>query len=207
MFEIRPYRTADEAAVREICMRTANAGEDARDTYQDQDLVPDLFAVPYGVLDAGIALVAVEDGRVAGYIVGTADTAEYVRQFRKTWLPLVADRHCAPSAEPDFVGDPDGAMASLLHYPEHMLHPDLAGYPAHLHIDLLPHAQGRGGGRALMHAFLAAVRDRGADQVFLSMLTVNAGARAFYDRLGFREIRVAGQGPDLTYLVRSTDAG
>jgi hypothetical protein len=35
------------------------------------------------------------------------------------------------------------------------------------------------------------------------MLTANAGARRFYDRLGFHEIPVPDAGP-LTYLGRST---
>ena len=38
------------------------------------------------------------------------------------------------------------------------------------------------------------------------MLTVNTGARRFYDRLGFHEIAVPDPGP-LTYLGRSTAEG
>jgi hypothetical protein len=40
--------------------------------------------------------------------------------------------------------------------------------------------------------------------VHLSMLTSNRPARAFYDRLGFRELAVPDPGP-VTYLGRSTN--
>jgi GNAT superfamily N-acetyltransferase len=95
-------------------------------------------------------------------------------------------------------------MADLLHRPERMVLPELAGYPAHLHIDLLPAWQGQGHGRSLMRTFLRALRDRGVPAVHLGMVTVNTGARAFYDRVGFHEIDVPDPGP-LVYLGRTTD--
>lgn len=84
-----------------------------------------------------------------------------------------------------------------------MLVPEVAAYPAHLHIDLLPAWQGRGHGRALMHTLLRALQDKGVPAVHLSMVTANTPARAFYDRLGFHEIAVPEPGP-VTYLGRTT---
>jgi GNAT superfamily N-acetyltransferase len=204
VLKIRLYLDSDEAAMREICMRTAAAGGDARDLYRDQDLVPDIFAIPYAVLEPEFAFVADDDGRAVGYIVGTPDTPRFVRRFRERWLPEVAHLHIPPSGQVDFDADPEGSMATLLHDPERMLEPGLAPYPAHLHIDLLPQAQGRGAGRALMTAFLAAVNAGGADVVHLSMNTSNTGARAFYDRMGFTELRLPDQPAGLTYLMRPT---
>jgi len=79
----------------------------------------------------------------------------------------------------------------------------LAGHPAHLHIDLLPHWQGKGWGRGLISAFLAGLRDAGVARVHLGMAAANVDARAFYDRLGFTEIPVPGA-DTVTYLGRST---
>jgi GNAT superfamily N-acetyltransferase len=93
-------------------------------------------------------------------------------------------------------------MLGLHLNPERMLVPELAGYPAHLHIDLLPEWQGRGLGRALMNAFLAGVRAAGAGRVHLGMAPANVKARAFYDRLGFIEIPVGS--PGVLYLGRDT---
>lgn len=84
-----------------------------------------------------------------------------------------------------------------------MLVPEVAAYPAHLHIDLLPDRQGQGHGRALMRTFLRALHERGTEAVHLCMVTANTGARAFYDRLGFHEIDVPDPGP-VTHLGRPT---
>ena len=86
---------------------------------------------------------------------------------------------------------------------ERMLVPELAGYPAHLHIDLLPEWQGRGLGRGLMWSFLAGLHAAGAPRVHLGMAPANTAARAFYDRLGFEQIAVPSE-PGVVYLGRDT---
>ncbi|MFC7645762.1 GNAT family N-acetyltransferase [Streptosporangium lutulentum] len=95
-------------------------------------------------------------------------------------------------------------MIRLMYHPERMVLPELAAYPAHLHIDLLPEHQRKGHGRALMNTFLDALHRRGTEAVHLGMVSANTRARAFYDRLGFHEIPVADPG-ELTYLGRRTD--
>lgn len=198
---IRPYRPADRDAVADVCVRTAHNGGDSRALYPDQRLMPALFAEPYCRFDPDLAFVLDDGtGRAVGYIVGTADTERFVKDFRHSWIPLLADR-CPEPVEPPRT--PTEEMIRLLHHPERMLVPELAGHPAHLHIDLLPPWQGQGHGRRLMHTFLNALRDQGVQAVHLGMVTVNTAARAFYDRLGFEEIPVADAGP-LTYLGRST---
>lgn len=198
---VRPYRPEDREALGDICIRTAHNGGDSRPVYADPGIFPTIFATPYVQLEPELAFV-LDDGRgqAVGYILGTADTARFAEDFRTKWLPLVADRYPEPGAPPS---TPDEAMIRLLHHPERMVVPELAEYPAHLHIDLLPEWQGRGHGRALMRTFLRALRDGGVPAVHLSMVTVNAAARAFYDRLGFHEIEVPDPGP-VTYLGRTT---
>lgn len=55
-----------------------------------------------------------------------------------------------------------------------------------LGIGLLPAAQGRGIGRALMHFLHAAAAERGARQVRLRVAKDNKAARALYANLGYR---------------------
>ncbi|MCX5418347.1 GNAT family N-acetyltransferase [Streptomyces sp. NBC_00078] len=198
---VRPYRPEDSEALDDICMRTAHNGQDSRPVYADPGIFPAIFAAPYVRLEPELAFVLDDgQGRAVGYILGTADTPRFVEAFRTTWLPLVADRHPEPAGPP---GTPDEAMVPLLHHPERMIVPEVAPYPAHLHIDLLPAWQGRGHGRSLMRTFLRALHDRGVGAVHLSMATANTPARAFYDRLGFHEIDVPDPGP-VTYLGRTT---
>ena len=58
-------------------------------------------------------------------------------------------------------------------------------YPAHLHVDLLPHVQGQGLGRRLLEGFMAAAHAAGAGGVHLGVSTGNERAVGFYGRLGF----------------------
>jgi ribosomal protein S18 acetylase RimI-like enzyme len=197
---IRRYRPEDREALFEICMRTGDAGGDARGVYQDQELLPDLFAAPYVTLEPDLAFVVDDGDGAVGYVLGTSDTERYVRDLRAKWLPEATLRHPLPGGEP---GTPDALMTEFLHHPESMIRPELADYPAHLHIDLLPGYQGRGFGRALLTTLFAALNKAGAQQVHLVMSPANTGARAFYDRIGFHEITV----PDaamLTFLGRTT---
>jgi ribosomal protein S18 acetylase RimI-like enzyme len=197
---IRLYRESDRDAMFDVCMRTGWAGGDARGYFQDQELLPDIFAAPFAALEPDLLFVLDNGERAVGYVAGTSDTARFAKEYRERWLPLVAARHPQPTSEPS---SHDEVMANLLHNPESMIIPDLADYPAHLHIDILPEYQGLGYGRGLMRAEISALRQAGAPRVFLGMLTANTAARTFYEKVGFRVVPVANAGP-LTYLGRST---
>ncbi len=188
---IRPYRQSDHDAVYEICVRTADAGQDARGQYSTDDLMPDLFAGPYLHLAPDLAFVLADqvDGveRAVGYVLGAADTAEFVRAYRAVWIPLLADRYPYP---PDPPRTPEEQLLAGHYRPEGRLRPELVDYPAHLHVDLLPEYQGGGHGRALIETWLAAADKAGASAVFLEMDPANTRARGFYHRLGFQEIPV-----------------
>jgi ribosomal protein S18 acetylase RimI-like enzyme len=196
--KIRGYLSSDLDAVYDICIRTADAGDDLRGRFGDDRLVGDVFAAPYVTLEPEVARILDDGtGRPIGYIVGTADTERFVRRFREEWLPALGDRYATDD-------DPrDQSLLGMLRRPERMLVPELAGHPAHLHIDLLAEARGHGGGRALMAGFLQGLRAARVERVHLSMSSSNTGARAFYDRLGFTEIPLP-PGRSGLYLGRDT---
>src|SRR4051794_10307383 len=146
--KIRGYRSSDLDAVYDICVRTADAGGDSRGRFSDDRLVGDIFAAPYVTLEPEVARILDDGtGQAVGYIVGTADTEVFVRRYRAEWIPAVDGRY-------DGSDERDRGMLDLHRRPERMLVPEVADYPAHLHIDLLPEWQGRGQGRALMTSFL-----------------------------------------------------
>ncbi|WP_461011257.1 GNAT family N-acetyltransferase [Streptomyces capparidis] len=200
---IRPYRPEDRAALYDICIRTGHEGGDARHLYDDHDLLPDIFAAPYVAFDPRLCFVLDDGERAVGYVVATADTAAFVAWFRERWLPGLDGRHPRPAPGAPEEG-PTPLMLRLLHNPERMLVPELAGYPAHLHIDILPGHQGAGHGRGLLTRLFDALSERGVPGVHLGMAPANVRARAFYDRMGFHEVRVPGA-VDVTYLGRWLD--
>ena len=181
----------------DVCVRTAESGGDARGLYSSDDFMPDVFAGPYLALEPELAFV-VDDGRVVGYVLGTADTERWAAGHRTRWLPTVADRY--PLVTPPTTKQDE--LTDLLHHPEHNVHPELAGFPAHLHIDLLPSHQGRGLGRLLIRRFLATLRERGVPGVHLGVAPDNTSALAFYRHLGLREVAVF---PGVVLLGAETD--
>ncbi|PPL19970.1 GNAT family N-acetyltransferase [Microterricola pindariensis] len=183
MLEIRPYRPSDRAAVYDICVRTADAGGDARGQYSSDDLMPDVYAGPYLEYAPELVSIVASGDRAVGYLLAVADTADFVRWHRANWLPGFAQRYAGQPAD----AAEAGVVESGLH-PERMLIAELDAYPAHLHIDLLPEAQGQGLGRVLIDGLRAALHERGVPGLHLGFAPQNVGAAAFYDRLGFHAL-------------------
>jgi GNAT superfamily N-acetyltransferase len=194
--KIRRYRDGDHDALYDVCVRTADGGGDARGMYRTDDLMPDLYAGPYAYLEPDFAFVLDDGDRAVGYVVGTPDTAAFVRAYRERWIPLLADRYPVPPAAAQSGGPaaPDDAFIAAHHHPEHMLWPGLAEYPAHLHIDLLPPFQGAGYGAQLMHTFFGAAAGAGASGVHVHVLAANVRAMGFYYHLGFVQVPPGGPG-------------
>ena len=174
---IRPFRGGDESHVFDVCVRTGHG---------DPAILADVYAAPYLLFDPTLVFVVDTGERVAGYILGTADTREFVRRYRAEWLPAFAARHEMPAEVPDDAPaeGPHGVLAAGLH-PERMLVPGVDEYPAHLHIDLLPELQRQGLGRMLIETLADALRARGVPGLHLVADPANTSAIAFYSRLGF----------------------
>jgi ribosomal protein S18 acetylase RimI-like enzyme len=74
------------------------------------------------------------------------------------------------------------------HHPDYFCPEPYEAYPSHLHIDLLPRAQGRGFGRRMIEQNLETLRRRGSPGAHLGLSTLNTRAYGFYERLSFREL-------------------
>ena len=182
MSRIRPFRPGDESALAEICLRTADAGTDATGVFADDDLWAAVFVLPYVARHPDLAFVVESDAGVpVGYVVGTPDTRAFEDWFATEWWPRFAARWPKPDAERT---RQDGTL--LYAYGRRAgAEPYGDEFPAHLHIDLLPDAQGQGWGRRLIDVLSDALRQRGVRGLHLVASAENTGALAFYTRLGF----------------------
>jgi ribosomal protein S18 acetylase RimI-like enzyme len=182
MPHIRRFRSGDEPALADICLRTADAGADATGLFHDDAIWAEIFVLPYVHRHPELAFVVEsEDGRVVGYIVGAADSDEFEDWFHDEWWPSHGARWPKPQVERT---RQDGTL--IYAYSRRSgAEPYGREYPAHLHIDLLPEVQGRGWGRQLIETLVSALRERGVTGVHLAASTENVGAIAFYPRVGF----------------------
>ena len=181
---IRPAGPQDREALFSICLKTADSGADASALYSDPDYPGLVWSVPYLEFAPQHCFVVDEGGTAVGFVVGAADTAAYERQLDEHWWPALRSRYAGrkPSARLD------PAVLDYIATPQHFA-PDLIGrFPAHLHINLLPHVQSGGWGRKLIEAELDSLRHAGASAVCLGVSRTNERAIGFYRHLGFEKI-------------------
>lgn len=194
MIHIRSYGADDLASLYEICLRTGAAGEDASALVEQAELLGALFAAPYGVLEPEHAFVLDDGtGRAMGYVLGAIDTAAFEARCETTWWPALRER---------FPIRPDGTSLDdlLVHLIHHRSTPEpavLERHPSHLHIDLLPEAQGTGWGRRMLDALYAALAADGSPGVHWGVSTSNERAIAFYRHLG--AVELASDGAIITF--------
>lgn len=200
---IRPYQPGDEDAVYDICVRTGDDGQDATGKFDDVQLLADIWAGPYLFLEPDLAFV-LDDGRQpVGYVLGTADTATFVESYRKSWLPRFAETLPARTSA---AGPEEEQLLSIFRHPERMLCPELSGYPAHLHIDILPAHQGGGNGRRLIETFAQAVARAGAVGLHVAVSPTNTRAHGFYLKVGFERLHITGCGGAFFYGLKTPAA-
>jgi ribosomal protein S18 acetylase RimI-like enzyme len=184
-YSVRPAVPADTASAYRICLRTGADGADATDRYRDPELLGHLYLGAYLSLAPEFAFIlADENDQPVGYTVGVPDTLAFERRCELHWWPRLRDRYPIGSGD-----DADADLIRQLHAPYRTDVALATRYPAHLHIDLLPQAQGQGHGRRLMDRLLGALAAAGAAGVHLGVSAANTGAVAFYQRLGFTEYR------------------
>jgi len=187
----------DAVALAEICVRTGHRGQDARGIYTDPSLLAAMYLLPYLALEPAWCWVCCDDSddagddTPAGYIVGTPDSLAFAQRAERQCWPALRMQHPLPAPDDD---SPQARLTRALHVGPPTELPFLSSHPAHLHIDLLPSAQGRGIGTRLMNSFIGALREARVPGVHLGVSAHNPGAITFYRRVGFETLQDAGWG-------------
>lgn len=195
-YTIRPARPGDEPGAYYVCLKTGNYGQDGEPFYrEDPDALGRIFVGPYLAFEPELSLILEDDQGICGYALGAFDSRAFYARYESEWRPKL----CAQFAEPQ--GDSrQWTRVQQVHHGYH--HPDYycpepyAQYPAHLHIDLLARAQGRGNGRRMLESVLDRLRQRGSPGAHLGVSMRNTPAFGFYQKLGFRELIRVGSGDD-----------
>jgi ribosomal protein S18 acetylase RimI-like enzyme len=151
----------------------------------DLRLFGEIYAAPYGVLEPEHSLV-LDDGSGAaiGYVLGALDTPAFEARCETEWWPALRARHPIGSGGNEL----DELLIAILHRDQPADRAVVARYPSHLHIDLLPPAQGAGWGRRLMSTLEDLLRADGSVGVHLGTSARNQRAIAFYRHLGYEEL-------------------
>ncbi|HOJ99559.1 MAG TPA: GNAT family N-acetyltransferase [Termitinemataceae bacterium] len=188
MMCIREYRETDLPYLYEICLKTGDNGKDATELFYDPYVLGQFYAAPYAFFEKDCVFILEGDyrglRRPLGYILGTSDTAAYTEWFNRYWRP---------GAELLYRGNEGCKSPTEAHiralFADPLECPAWAeAYPGHIHIDLLPEAQGAGWGRKLMDTMGERFIQKGCRGFHLGVSAANEGGIAFYRRYGMEEI-------------------
>ena len=181
---IRPAHPDDREAVYDVCVRTADAGEDASSQVDDPELFGHLYAGAYLAHAIETSFVVEDDDGVSGYVVGATDSVGFAATLEEEWWPALRRQY---PEDPDR-RDLDSLLVALIHSPASPEPAICHTHPSHLHIDLLPRVQGLGLGARLMRTIADAFAARGSTGLHLGVATRNHRAIGFYRHLGMREL-------------------
>lgn len=185
---IRKYRSSDRQAVRELCCDTGFLGNPIDPVFEDRELFADYLTSFYTDWEPESSFVLEQDGRVAGYILGSRQPLR--QQMHSLYQNISITLR---------------ALARLNRYNKASRKflkwiicngwrevPAAPRRTAHFHINLLPEARNVPSTRALIDAFLKYLRDCGERRVYGQMVTFGGrrGARMF-ERYGFQVLNKA----------------
>lgn len=188
-------------------MKTGDHGQDGEAFYrEDPDALGRIYVGPYLAFEPESSLILEDGAGICGYACGAFDSRAFYSRFETEWRPALSARFPAPPA-----GDPSTwtrvqHVHHTYHHPDYFCPEPYEMYPSHLHIDLLPRAQGRGYGRRMLTEIMDRLRRRGSPGAHLGVSARNTRAQGFYQRLGFRELTRAGSGDECCIYMGKTFA-
>lgn len=190
-FFLRHATAADHPDLCRVCLLTGDAGTDASAREDEPDLMGQVYAVPYQVLEPDLAFVVDSPEGVAGYLFGALDSPAFNARLARDWYPRLRRRVADPG--------PDSGRWQGSDWVRHMIHrfdpavpAPLQAFPSHGHIDLLAPARGRGIGRRAIGHLERCLAERGSSGLFLDVHPQNRGAQAFYAKLGYAPVEIPG---------------
>jgi ribosomal protein S18 acetylase RimI-like enzyme len=184
---IRKAEPADLSGVREICLKTADAGKDGTALFKYPELLWAVYADPYLAYCPQTCFVALDDGGICGYILAALDSEAMHAWALSEWLPPI--QKAFPKCLAQSCGAADRELLKLIHEPD-PLPPFVQEYPSHLHIDLLERVQKHGLGRGLIERLLEELTKLGSKGVHFGVSGENINAQAFYKRIGFEDLLI-----------------
>jgi ribosomal protein S18 acetylase RimI-like enzyme len=205
---IRSARSADEPGAYYVCLKTGDHGQDGEPFYgEDPDALGRIYVGPYLALEPDLSLILEDDQGICGYALGAFDSRAFYARYDDEWRQDLCARFPAPPGEPSRWTRVQ-QVHHCYHHPDYFCPEPYDAHPSHLHIDLLPRAQGRGYGRRMVERLMDTLRRGGSPGVHLGVSALNTRAIGFYQRLGFRELTRTGAGDEEgIYMGRSWKLG
>jgi len=181
--EIRPYRAKDRAALRRIVFETGYMGDPVDWLWRDPETFADLISRYYTDQEPESIFIADREGEVVGFLTGCTDSDRTRGQAEKQVRRVMLRGGLLRPGIASFLWRAIADVARERDVPSEMLGDPR--WPAHLHINLLPKARGKGAGGALIRAWRERLREQGVGGLHLGTFAENSNAIAFFTAQGF----------------------
>ena len=192
---IRPAEPTDLPGIRDVCLKTADAGKDGTALYHYPELLWAIYADPYLVFSPKTCFVVEDELGICGYTLAALDTVAMQDWALQEWLPPFQQDY--PLSLAQQCGQNDQELLHLIHETNPLL-PLVQDFPSHLHVDLLPRVQKQGLGRRLIEKLLESLTGLGSKGVHFGVDGENLNAQAFYHHIGFEDLLIL---PDNSRLM------
>lgn len=167
---IRNYADKDKINMRSICTETANAADADIDR---QRFITLLYCDYYIEQEPQNCFVLTDDeDEAVGYVI----CSENFSRYKKGFVPYL--RQIRKIGFPEY-------LFALGEVTAHSL--IAKSYPAHLHIDILPDFQHKGGGTRLISSLKNHLAEKGIHSLMLIVNSENINAVNFYKKNGFKQ--------------------
>lgn len=181
---IRYYQRRDRKVLRRIAYETSFL-ERADELFDEPELLADALTLYFTDIEPQSCFVAEKDGKVIGYLIGAKDETHmsriaWLRIYPKLfWRALTSGLFLKQKTFRFLAGVIAGLVKGEFHSPDFAQE-----YPAIFHINVSRSARGHGVGKLLLTAYIDHLRKSGVSGVHLA--TMSDGARAFFERNGFK---------------------
>ena len=177
-----------------ICLQTGESGKDATHLFTDSLVLGHIYAGPYMEYEPQSVFILNDENGLCGYIMGAMNSNAFYDWMYKDWFPTVRNNYNQPSGEPSKWNRTEKTVNILFQPMSKKLFKD---YPAHLHIDLLPRAQGQGQGKLMMDRYISHLKKNNIKGVHLELSITNERAFNFYRKYGMDKLE---QDDDSIYM-------
>lgn len=187
--EIHPFRRNDRQAVRDICAATCWMGEHRTEAIPDDWIWAEYWTRYFTDVEPQHSWVVRDEGRVVGYLTGTADAARaeaYTLRLGPGIVWHVVRRRLM--RRPQSRRAIASLLGSLLHDRISLPPPLLRHFPATMHMNLLPPVRRGGIGMKLLGLFVERMRRLGVSGIHAQPLDINVAPRRALARAGFHPV-------------------
>ena len=183
---IRNFNSNDTCRVREVACNTAFQGALPKRTQVDKNLLADLLTLYYTQFEPESIIVADLNGTVVGYIMGSIKPRRFRGKTIQLFLSTILAKLICGRYKKIFQTFPL-LLLVIFGLMKGERDPKTEDeYPAHLHINIEREYQKSGLGSQLMSAWHQYLNKKHIRGIYLSTISTNKKAIAFFEKWGFR---------------------